>query len=139
MNFPFHQDLGGVKRVVHINIGYECGDALHCDMRKKCKYRAKWYKFHNMSVEIHRFFEYRLHIKLPHLLCISQKWERLSGTRRCPYHKSKYYSCYDCKHVCGELLRECNCNSRVDTSYENRLPDVDTEDWGKRCAYFEKM
>lgn len=38
IEFPFHQSLGGVKRVVHIKIGYECGDALHCDMRKKCNY-----------------------------------------------------------------------------------------------------
>ena len=124
--------------MIHINMGYECGDALDCDMRKKCKYRAKWYKFNNMLVDIHSFFEYRLHIKLPHLIYIGQRWKRLSGTNKCPYHKSRYYDCHDCKYVGGELLRTCYCSERTNTYYKNRKPDIETEDWGKRCAYFEK-
>ena len=122
--------------MIHINVGYKCGDELHCNMRKKCKYRAKWYKLHNISVEIHRFFEYRLHIKLPHLLYIGQRWERLSGTDKCPFHKSRNYTCYDCKYICGDLCRECSCKERTDTPYNERLT-VENE-WGKQCGYFEK-
>lgn len=124
--------------MLYITIGYECGDALHCDKRKKCKYRAKWYKLNNISVGIHRFFKFKLHIKLPYLIHIRQKFVRLSGTDKCPYHKSRFYDCYDCKYVCGELLRECSCKERINTPYKERIHDVDVEDWGKRCAYFEK-
>lgn len=114
--------------MIYINIGYQCGDGLQCDKYKQCKYRAKWYKLHNMSVEIHRFFEYRLHIKLPYLLHIGQKWERLSGTDKCPYHKSRIYSCCDCKYVGGELYRDCMCKERFTIKSE----------WDGRCAYFKK-
>ena len=78
--------------MLHITIGYECGDGCYCDKYKKCKYKSKWHKFHNISVKIHKFFEYRLHIKLPHLIYIDQKWERLSGTDKCPFHKSRFYA-----------------------------------------------
>ncbi len=122
--------------MLHINIGYQCGDGSYCDKYKQCKYRAKWYKLHNLSVRIHRFFEYRLHIKLPHLICISQKWERLSGTDKCPFHKSRRYTCYDCRHHFG--VETCTCEARINTPYKEQLPDVDTDDWGKRCAYFDK-
>jgi len=128
---------GEEKYMLHINIGTECGDRLHCDKYKQCKYKSN-YTFHNLSVSIHRFFEYRLHIKLPHLLYIGKRYERLSGTDKCPFHKSRYYSCYDCKYPCGDLLRECGRKDKVNTPYKERLPDIDTEDWGKRCAYFEK-
>jgi hypothetical protein len=123
--------------MLHINIGYECGDRLHCDKCKQCKHKGN-YKFHNLSVSLHIFFEYRLHIKLPHLLYIGKKWERLSGTDKCPFHKERYYNCYDCKYVGGELLSECKCEARNNTTYKERLPYIHTKDWGKRCAYFEK-
>lgn len=122
--------------MIHIKIGYKCGDNLHCDMRKKCKYRPKWYKLHNMSINIHRFFDYRLHIKLPHLFFISQRWERLSGTKKCPYHKSRNYTCFDCKYVGGNLCRECYNKERNDTPYDKRIRK-ETE-WGSQCGYFEK-
>ena len=121
---------------MRINMGYECGDALHCDKSKKCKYRPKYRKLHNISVDIHRFFEYRLHIKLPHLLYIGQRWERLSGTKKCPFHKSRHYTCYDCQYVCGEILRECGCNERNNTPYKERL-EIETE-WGSQCGYLKK-
>ena len=122
--------------MIHIKIGYECGDALHCDKRKKCKYRAKWYRFHNMSVSIHRFFDYHFHIKLPHILFINQEWKRLSGTKKCPFNKSRYYSCYDCRYSGGPLCRECLCDERNKTPYNER-PVIKTE-WGDQCGYFEK-
>lgn len=122
--------------MIHIIIGYKCGDGIHCDKYNQCKYKAKWNKLHNISVKIHRFFEYRLHIKLPHLLYINQKWERLSGTDKCPFNKSRYYSCYDCKFVSGSLLRDCSCEERNNTPYNERSV-IETE-WGKQCGYFEK-
>lgn len=124
--------------MLHLQIGYQCGDGTDCDKYRQCKYRAKWYKLHNLSVSIHRFFEYRLYIKLPHLICISQKWERLSGTDKCPFNKSRNYTCYDCKYICGDMLRECECKARVEAPLKEQLPDVETKDWGKRCAYFDK-
>lgn len=127
-----------VIKILHINIGYQCGDGLDCDKYRKCKYKAKWYKLHNISIRIHRFFEYRLHIKLPHLIYIGQKWKRLSGTDKCPFRKSRHYSCYDCKYIGGECLINCYCPEKINTYYKDWKPDIETEDWGKRCAYFEK-
>ena len=123
--------------MIHFYIGYECGDYLDCDKSKKCKYKPKFYKLHNLSVTIHRFFEYRLHIKLPYLINICQIWKRLSGTSKCPYHKSRNYDCYDCEYVTGYLLRECSCKERIDTPCNERLSPIKTE-WGYRCAYFKK-
>ena len=122
--------------MIHINIGYECGDGLHCDKYSQCKHRAKWYKFHNISVSLHRFFEYRLNIKIPYLLYIGQEWKRLSGTEKCPFHKSRYYSCYDCKYMGDPLDANCICNVRNNTPYKERL-EIQTE-WGNQCGYFEK-
>lgn len=126
-----------VRTTIHITIGYDCGDSCYCDKAKICKHRGR-YKFHNFSVSLHTFFEYRLHIKLPYLIYIGQKWERLSGTDKCPYHKSRNYTCHDCKFVGGELLRDCYCTERTNTNYNDLKPDIETKDWGKQCAYFEK-
>ena len=120
--------------MIHLTIGYECIDQCDCDKRKVCKYRGR-YKFHNLSVSLCRFFEYRLHIKFPYLLDIGQKCERLSGTDKCPYHKSRNYTCYDCKFIDGEL--HC-CSEKINTHYKDWKPDIETQDWGKKCAYFEK-
>ena len=122
--------------MIHIKIGYECGDAIDCDKSKQCKYRAKWYKLHNMQVRIHSFFEYKLHLELPYLFYVSQKWKRLSGTDKCPYHKSRNYTCYECKHSSGVLCRECTCEERNNTPYNER-PVVENE-WGRQCGYFDK-
>lgn len=60
--------------MIHITIGYDCGDSCYCDKAKICKHRGR-YKFHNFSVSLHTFFEYRLHIKLPYLIYIGRKWK----------------------------------------------------------------
>ena len=124
------------KGSIFITIGYKCGDGLDCNKYKKCKYRARFYKLQNMSVSIHRFFEYKLHIKLPHLIYIDQEWKRLSGTAKCPFHRSRNYTCYDCKYVGGNLLRDCLCEERNNTNYKERA--VIKNEWGQKCAYFEK-
>jgi hypothetical protein len=72
------------------------------------------------------------------LIYIDQKWVRLSGTDKCPFHKSRYYTCFDCSYLYGPNFEECNCDERNNTPYKERLPDIETEDWGERCAYFDK-
>ena len=67
----------------------------------------------------------------PHLIYIGQKWERLSGTDKCPFRKSRHYSCYDCKYIGGELLRNCYCPEKINTYYKDWKPDIETEDWGR--------
>lgn len=120
-----------------INIGYECGDGTHCDKYKQCKYRARWHKLHNLKVNIHRFFEYKLHIKLPYLISIGQNWVRLSGTDKCPFHKSRNYTCYDCAYNMS-FDEACSCKERVETPYDKRLPDVPVDGWDDMCPYFNK-
>lgn len=91
----------------------------------------KGFKFHNWSVNIHRFFEYHFHIKLPHLIYINKEYTDLSGTTKCPFHKSRYYTCWDCKHQRG--LEECNI------PYKERKRIEQPDEWGcGRCGSFEK-
>lgn len=122
---------------IHITHGYQCGDACYCNCSYKCKYR-KGFKFHNWSVSVHRFFEYYLHIKLPHFLYINKLWTNLSGTTKCPYHKSRLYSCWDCKYCSGGLDSVCLNEKRNSAGFEERK-FVDPE-WGPhhRCSFFEK-
>jgi hypothetical protein len=122
--------------MIHIRIGYECGDRLDCDMYKKCKYKPYWYKLNNAYVEIRRFFEYRLHIKLPWPIYITGKYARLSGTSKCPYNKTRHYTCHDCDYCGGPLLRECTCEERNETPYNER-PQVENK-WEQPCHYFKK-
>ena len=123
-------------KMINFIFGYECGDQCDCNKRKICKYRSR-YTLHNLSVGLHNFFKYRLHIDLPYLISINRKWKRLSGTNKCPYHKSRNYTCYDCRFnsLAGE---DCYCEERTNTHYKDRKPDTVTKDWGKKCAYFEK-
>ena len=69
-----------------ITCGYDCGDASHCDKSKTCKHIAK-YRYHNFAIRLHNLFEYKLHIKLPHLFYLKKEWKRLSGTKLCPFIK----------------------------------------------------
>ena len=41
-----------------------------------CKYEKSFYKLHNFSVELHRFFAYRFHIKLPYLIYVNKKYPK---------------------------------------------------------------
>lgn len=132
-------DTGKIKGIT-ITHGYYCRKAYCCNCGKKCKYR-KNFTYHNFSVSVHRFFEYRLHIKLPHLLYIHKFSTDLSGTTRCPFGKSRAYSCHDCVHCGGELLRDCFHPERSKMSLEEikKTSEVDDKDWGNlRCTLFEK-
>ena len=122
-----------------ITCGIDCGDRTNCPHYRECKYKSS-YKFHNFSVDIHRFFEYGLHIKLPRLpICINREWLRLSGTDKCPYKMPRNYTCYDCEYGSEILLRDCICEERTNTPYEEQKrcdPDI----WHKygQCGYFKK-
>lgn len=122
---------------ITITHGYNCIDSTHCDCRSKCKHRSN-YTFHNWSVRVHRFFEYRLHIKLPYFLYIGKKRAHLSGTTRCPYGKSRLYTCWDCRYCDGDPDGVC-LNQKMATATKEELKVVDPE-WGEyhRCGLFEK-
>lgn len=118
--------------MIHITIGCECGDRLDCDKSKKCKYGKVTHRLHNLSVNIHRFFQYRFHIKLPYLVYINRKYKRLSGTNKCPYKKSRNYTCYDCKFHHG--IETCKI------SISDRKENIPEDGWSKhsKCGSFDK-
>lgn len=121
--------------------GIECGDYCDCDKKLKCKYAKNNYReFNNYIIKLRNFFKYKLNIEIPRLpFYITKDWKRLSGTTKCPFHKSRNYTCYDCKYCGGILLRDCLCEERNNTPVKERKEYVDNE-WNKylRCGYFEK-
>lgn len=119
---------------IHVIHGYHCLDSCWCDCGHKCKYR-KGFKFHNFSVAVHRFFEYRLHIELPHLFYIGKCITNLSGTAKCPFHKSRRYTCFDCKYQYGD--RNCSNEKYHNASWKESRPD-DPEWSNGKCKFFEK-
>lgn len=118
-----------------ITIGYRCSDSCWCDCASKCKYN-KGYSYNNLSVRVHSFFQYRLNIKLPHLLYISRESRNFSGTEMCPHHKSRYYTCWDCSYCTG---RGCSNKQYRESTWEE-AHDSDDPDWHHtgRCKFFEK-
>jgi hypothetical protein len=126
------------KKITGIDIrhGYYCLDSTWCDCRRKCKYAKGGFKFHNFSVEMHRFFEYRLHIKLPHLLYIGKKDTSLSGTTKCPFHKSRHYTCWDCIYSNGCIDGGCSNEQYHKATYEESR-STDKEWKHGKCKFFE--
>lgn len=120
-----------------ITYGYACNDSRYCNCQRKCKYSNGGYWFHNLSCKIHLFFEYRLHIKLPHLLYIGKKHTSLSGTTKCPFHKSRHYTCWDCKYSDGQVHGSCLNEKYRKASYEESRTDDPEWNSGK-CKFFEK-
>lgn len=121
--------------------GIECGDHYNCDKRNKCKYAKSNARFHNFKIKLKDFFKYKLNIKVPPSpIFITKDWKRLSGTNKCPFHKSRNYTCHDCKYCGGILLRDCLCEERNNTPVNKRKKYIDNE-WNKysRCGYFEKL
>lgn len=122
---------------ITITHGYYCTDVYDCDCGYKCKYRNN-YKFHNWRVRVHRFFERRLHIKLPYFLYICKERARLSGTTKCPYGKSRLYTCWQCKYCDGDPDGVCLNPKKATMSIEELK--FDDPEWGtyNRCSLFEK-
>lgn len=113
-----------------ICIGHECWDSIDCDMRKQCKYRVRTSWLRNLNVRIRSFFQYRLHIKLPHLpFFVTKHAEHYSGSSHCPFHKSRHWTCIECKHAVG--WETC------DVPYEDR-GNAPLFNWEVPCERFEK-
>lgn len=122
-----------------ITYGYQCGDRSSCDCACKCKHRPN-YRFHNCSVAIRRFFEYRLHIKLPQLIYFNKKWVKLSGTTKCPFNKPRRYTCHDCKFQNGydEYYNGlCSNKDYIRLNKEGRSKEHDVKGQSY-CKFFEK-
>ena len=132
MKISLLRNSDNYKKISGINIthGYHCRSSCYCDCKNKCKYK-NGFRFHNWSVSVHNYFEYHFHIKLPHLLYIGKEYTDLSGTTKCPFHKSRRYDCYTCKHQCG--FRECNIPYN-----ERKEIDQSTECNRYICGSFEK-
>ena len=123
-----------------ITCGYHCSNSFRCKCGSKCKYR-KGFTFHNWSVGVHRFFEYRLHIKLPHLLYIQRQYTDLSGTTKCPFQMERIYTCFDCKYHAGfdEYMKGiCGNKERHRLVEERKWEELDVPDVPYRCKLFEK-
>ena len=99
---------------------YYCADAGDCDKKKNCKYGGC--------------------NKLLNLLPFPTVIERLSGTHKCPYHKSRNYTCLDCKYDSYDIDGICRCKERANTPIEDRK-SYHSDEWrnDSRCAYFEKV
>ena len=137
----FNDNLDKRNKITGIMItcGYYCNNSCYCDCRSQCKY-GKDFQFNNRCVRVRNFFQYKLHIKLPHLISIHKHYVDLSGTPKCPFKKEREYSCHHCKYhagfdeymkgLCGnEEYRRLNREGRA---MEHYLP-------GKRhCKFFEK-
>lgn len=129
------------KKITGINIihGYNCADYYYCDCANKCKYKPK-YTFHNWDVAVHRFFEQKLHIKLPHWLYVERWRANLSGTTTCPFNQPRIYTCYQCKYQAGydsDLNGICGNEERNRLNREGKGSEI--SEFGKgRCKLFEK-
>lgn len=127
------RDKSNYNKVIGIKIthGYHCSSSCYCDCKSKCKHK-NGFKFHNWSISVHRFFEYHFHIALPYLLYVGKEYTDLSGTTKCPFHKSRRYTCWSCKNQRG--LRECSI------PYNERRKIEQPTEWGDHsiCGNFEK-
>lgn len=122
-----------------ITCGYHCNNSYGCKYGMKCKYR-KGFRFHNWSVSVHRFFEYNLNIKLPHILYIQRKYTDLSGTTKCPFKQERKYTCFDCKYHGGfdeDMNGLCANKEYIRLNKEGRRKEIDVPNQSY-CKLFEK-
>lgn len=127
-------DWNGIQ--CYITCGVNCGNACYCKFSHKCRFAKKNYNWHNFWVEVHRFFEYRLHINLPHShISFNKKTEWLSGTEKCPYHTTRETGCHDCMfcdgmdeyyHLACGLLRD-----------GRQLETYDDKFWTFQCSEYK--
>ena len=123
---------------VIITCGYNCEDSCYCDKAKQCKYKSS-HRYHNFIVNFHNFFKYKLHIELPHLIYIQKEYKQLSGTKKCPFNKSRHYTCSHCAYSGYDdygLEEICVNNIRNATPYKATLEI--NNDWGTTCKFFKK-
>lgn len=124
------------NKITGINIyhGFYCLIAYKCPNGNKCKYRRA-NVFHNFSVNVHRWFEYKLKIKLPHLIYINKYSTDLSGTITCPYGMPREESCWRCKYGLGE-----KCGNEERNKLLNLKKWEETEHPTNKyiCKFFER-
>ena len=99
-----------------ILISYDCIDSCDCDKSDVCKYAD------------HKFLPFTI----PHLLFIYPRSTKLSGTNKCPYNKTRNYTCVSCAN--SNSFEECDivCNERK--------PYIPKDGWKEysRCGSYEK-
>lgn len=125
------------KKITGIIIkhGYYCLISYKCPNGKKCKYR-KAFVFHNWSVRVHRFFQYHLKIKLPHLIYIGKFSTDLSGTITCPYKIPREENCYRCKY--SGVGEDCENKERLKLWKEGKHKEYEIPENPYICKFFEK-
>lgn len=99
-----------------ILFGYDCIDSRDCDKSSSCKY-AK-----------HKFIPF----KISHLLFVYPRCIKLSGTNKCPYNKTRNYTCASCAN--SNSFEEC------DIPFNERKPYIPKDRWKKysRCGSYKK-
>lgn len=123
----------GGNHWITITHGYYCLDSARCDRKSKCKHGVG-FKYHNWSVKVHKFFRYRLHIKLPYILYIGKEDAWLSGTTKCPFNKPRRYTCRHCKFKDGWV---CFNEDYIRLNKEGRSEEHEVEGQSY-CKFFEK-
>lgn len=143
MKIRWFRDLPDRKiKGLVIRYGYACNVSYKCDCAQKCKYRYSrnsFARFYTSAVmEIRRFFEYKLKIKLPYLLFIGHTNRDLSGTAKCPFNKSRCYTCFDCESCSPNGV--CNNENYRNANWEAEGNFEIPTDWGYQwiCKFFEK-
>lgn len=125
------------KKITGIIIkhGYHCLIAYKCPNGNKCIYR-KAFVFHNWSVKVHRFFQYYLKIKLPHLIYIGKFSTDLSGTITCPYGMPREENCWRCKY--SGVEENCENKERQKLWKEGKHKEYEHPNNHYICKFFER-
>lgn len=111
-------------------IGRGCRSACYCDCASKCRYRQT-FKWHNFSCRVRNWFYAKFKIKLPLIISFSRWDSDLSGTTKCPHHKPRRFTCWDCKNSYG--MEYCIFEWQARKA-------CDDPDWPSgRCGNFEPL
>ena len=126
-----------------IECGYHCYIACSCDCGHKCKYRKSFYRIHNFTAAIHRFFQYKLHIKLPYLIYLQKQSNDMSGTTMCPFKKPRRHTCHTCKY-CGGIDENvdtiCINKDLINSHKDGRWKETHIDDETRaNCIYFDPV
>lgn len=102
--------------MIEVLFGYDCMDWFDCDKKGVCKYAN------------HRFRSF----EIPYLFSIYPRVVKLSGTNKCPYKKTRNYTCANCAHTI--TFEEC------DMPMNERKPYIPSGGWKEfsRCGSYEK-
>ena len=128
-------------------IGRSCSSACYCDKSNKCRYRDR-HQVHNLSVRFRSYIYRKCKIKIPYFIYFDKWVTNLSGTKKCPFHKSRRYSCWECKNSYGLEYCRFEWNVRSESSNEDWPhsvcglfePEEYAKNWDKRTGeYIERI